>query len=191
MNLKLLAVAFIVVSNAAVSQVPVSSRIYFAKEFSKEITLYRVKSFLIEEVLGSSDKVVKFSIDPLAATKSGELTSLSYQCEDKNKEGLILGFYGNKWNKEGVTYQAYAFKNLPKDKATDVLNKLGVLIKEHSKFIDADDDNNNVYFHYDDMTFLIYRDGSTKIRVFWEDFDSEWEMIAFKRTKRRLLKNLE
>ncbi len=55
-------------------QVPVNSKIYFAKEFSKEITLYRAKSFLIDEVLGSSQTVVKYSIDPLAATKSGELT---------------------------------------------------------------------------------------------------------------------
>lgn len=191
MRIQLLSVATLFVSYQAVSQIPVSSKIYFAKEFSKEITLYRAKSFLIEEVLGLSNNVVKYSIDPLAATKSGELTSLSYRCEDKKKEGLILGFYGNKWNKEGVLYQAYAFKNLSKEKATEILNKLDVLIKEHSKFLDADDDNNNMYFHYDDMTFLIYRDGSIKIRVFWEDFDSEWEMIAFKRTKKRLLKNLE
>ena len=110
MRIQLLSVATLFVSYQAVSQIPVSSKIYFAKEFSKEITLYRAKSFLIEEVLGLSNNVVKYSIDPLAATKSGELTSLSYRCEDKKKEGLILGFYGNKWNKEGVLYQAYAFK---------------------------------------------------------------------------------
>lgn len=178
-------------SLSATSQIPVTSGIYFAKEFSKEIALYKAKSFLIESVLGSSNKVVKFSIDPLAATKSGELTSLSYKCDEKNKEGLILGFYSNNWNKAGVVYQAFAFKDLSKEKATEVLTKLESLIKEHSKYLDADDDNNNIYFHYDDITFLVYRDGSIKIRVFWDTFDSEWEMIAFKRTKRRLLKNLE
>ena len=188
---QLILAAILFIGCKALCQIPVSSKIYFAKEFSKEITLYRAKSFLINEVLGSSNNVVKYSIDPLAATKSGELTSLSYQCEDKKMEGLILGFFGDKWNSQGVAYQAYAFKNLTKEKATEILNKLGVLIKEHSKFLDADDDNNNIYFHYDDMTFLVYRDGSIKIRVFWQDFDSEWEMIAYKRTKRRLLKNLD
>lgn len=190
MKIKILAIAFFLFGQNATSQIP-SSKIYFAKEFSKEITLYRAKAFLIEEVFGSSNKVVKFSIDPLAATKSGELTCLSYQCDDKNMEGLILGFYGNKWNKEGVIYQAYGFKNLPKGKAIEILNKLSVIIKEHSKFIDAFDDNNNVYFQHDDMTFLIYRDGTIKIRVFWENFDSEWEMISFTRTKKRFIKNLE
>lgn len=166
-------------------------KVYSAKEFSKEIALYRAKEFLIEEVLGKSPGVIKYSIDPLAATKSGELTSLVYQCDEKKQEGLILGFFGDRWNEAGVVYQSFAFKHLPKVSAIEILTKLGDIIKENSKYLDADDDNNNIYFHYEDITFLIYRDGSVKIRAFWMDYDAEWEMIAYKRTRRRLLKKLE
>ena len=42
------------------------------------------------------------------------------------------------------------------------------------------------------MTFLIYNDElSTKIRVFWNGFDSEWESQAFGRTKKRFEKNIK
>lgn len=186
-----IALLLLLLCSISICQVSTRSHLYYSKEYSKEISLYRAKAFLIDQVLGSFNLAIKYSIDPLAATKSGELTSLSYQCDELKKQGLILGFYGDKWNANGVAYQAYAFKNLSKEKATELLNKLGELIKEHSKFLDADDNNNNVYFHYDDMVFLIYRDFTIKIRVFWEEFDSEWEMTAFKRTRKRLLKNLK
>lgn len=189
--MKLLFVAFLIFSFEAIGQIPASANIYLAKEFSKEIALYKAKAYLIENILGPSNSVVKYSIDPLAATNSGELTSLSYHCEEKNKEGVIFGFFGNRWNKEGVSYQAYAFKDLPKEKALEILNGLELQIKEHTKFLDVNDNNNNIYFQWEDMTFLIYRDIVIKIRVFWDSFDSEWDMVSFKRTKRRLLKKLD
>jgi hypothetical protein len=43
---------------------------------------------------------------------------------------------------------------------------------------------------YDDISFLIYKtNNGSKIRVFWNGFDSEWESTAFLRTKRRFEKN--
>jgi hypothetical protein len=44
--------------------------------------------------LGSTNQVVPFEVIPLAAASSGELTTLLYKCDSKQKEGLILGFYG-------------------------------------------------------------------------------------------------
>jgi hypothetical protein len=37
---------------------------------------------------------VRFSIDSLAATESGELPSLVHDCEEKDVSGLVLGFFG-------------------------------------------------------------------------------------------------
>lgn len=167
------------------------NNIFYAKEFSKEISLYKAKSFVVDDLLGASNAVVKFEIDPLAATASGELTSLVYKCEELNKEGLILGFYGDYWNTAGVVYQGYGFKNLPKEKALELLQKLEEAKANFNKYLSDDTDNNNIYFTYDDLTFLIYKSSETRIRVFWKTFDAEWQDIAFKRTKRRFEKKVK
>jgi hypothetical protein len=175
----------------ALAQISTKSGIFAAKEFSKEIALYKAKAFTITDILGVSDKVVAFQIDPLAAASSGELTSLVYQCDEKSKEGMILGFYGDTWNAAGVRYQAFAFKDLPKEKALELLDKIEKTIEQNARYLAEDGDNNNVYFQYDDILLLIYKGTSTKIRVFWNEFDSEWDITAFKRTKRRLQHKLD
>ncbi len=167
------------------AQVSVNENLYAAKEFSKEESLYKAKSFVITQIIGAETESIKFEIDPLAATSSGELTSLVYSCESKNISGLILGFYGNRWNKSGIVYQAYGFKNFTEEKARRLLSKLNTQIEEHSKYINDNSDNNNVFFKFEDITFLIYRDGGIKIRAFWNDFDSEWQSLSLGRTKRR------
>ncbi len=172
----------------------VSNRaVMFGKEYSKEISLYKAKIFVIKEVLGSSNAPIKFEIDPLAAASSGELTSLVYQCSVKNKEGMILGFYGSYWNDAGVIFQGYGFKDMPKEKALEVLNTIEKNITESKKYLSEDYENNNIYFQFDDITFLVYAGimGTTKIRVFWNNFDADWDFIAFKRTKKRLEKKLD
>lgn len=54
----------------------------------------------------------------------------------------------------------------------------------------ADYNNNNMFFQFDDMTFLVYKNSVVKIRVFWNGFDSEWESTAFERTKKRFERHL-
>ena len=118
------------------SQVKVNSNnVWTAKEFSKEISLFKSKEFLFKNVLGSTEQIVPFEVIPLAAASSGELTTLLYKCETKNKEGIILGFYGDYWNEAGVLYQGYSFKNLEKDKAIEFLNKIVASIEENKKFL--------------------------------------------------------
>jgi len=164
--------------------------IYYAREFSKDKALYKAKEFVMEEIIGLETNVIKFNVDPLAETSSGELISLAYACEEKNMDGLVLGFFGNRWDNSGVFYQAFAFKNLPKKEAIEMLTKLNDEIELNAKYLSADSDNNNIYFQYEDITFLIYRDSGIKIRVFWQDFDAEWESNSFSRTKRRFEKKL-
>ena len=79
---------------------------------------------------------------------------------------------GDYWNEEGVSFQAYAFRNLPEDKAYELLTKLDNLMKEHSIYLASDYDRNNIFFNYEDMTFLIYANLTKRIRVFWRNFDS-------------------
>jgi hypothetical protein len=189
---KALLILSLLLSTLSFSQVSVNKGIYFAKEFSKDVSLYKAKNFVMSEILGIEEKLTKFEIDPLAAASSGELTTLVYKCEEKEISGLVLGFYGDRWNESGVSYQAYAFKNLPIKKALDILSKLEKFIEDESKFLSQDYDNNNMFFKYEDINFLIYKtNGGPKIRVFWNGFDSEWESTAFGRTKRRFEKSLE
>jgi hypothetical protein len=137
-------------------QKPLILNAFFAKEYMKEAALYNAKIFLIQQVLGMTDEVVKFEIDPLAATTSGELTSLAYKCDSKSKEGLILGFYGTQSNDDGNNYQQYAFLNLPLDKARTILNKISAVIDANHQFITDDPDASNVYFLIDDITFFYF-----------------------------------
>ena len=113
MKLKLL-LAFLFITSIGFSQVSGYSGIYFAKEFSKDQALYKAKEFVMSNLIEVSSTPVKFEIDPLAAANSGELTSLMYSCDEQDRSGLVLGFFGDRWNESGVNYQAYAFKNLQK-----------------------------------------------------------------------------
>jgi hypothetical protein len=181
---------FLFLTQVAFSQIAQNqNNLFYAKEFSKEISLYKAKAFVFQSVLGS---VVKFEIDPLAATSSGELTSLVYSCEKLGKEGLLLGFYGNYWNESGVVYQGYGFKNLPVEKALELLKKIDEVKSINDRYLSEDPNNTNVCFTFDDMSFIIYKYNSvTTIRVFWNTFDAEWQEIAFKRTKRRFEKKVK
>lgn len=175
------------------SQVRVNSNnIWTAKEFSKDMSLFKSKEFLFKNVLGSTNEVVSFEVIPLAAASSGELTTLLYKCEAKEKEGLILGFYGNYWNEAGVLYQGYSFKNLEREKAIEFLNKIVSSIEENKKFLNESGDTNNIFFKFDDMDVLIWSvAGNYSIRIFWQGFDSTWEKTAFERSKRRFEKKIK
>ncbi|SRX55693.1 hypothetical protein [Aequorivita sp. CIP111184] len=165
--------------------------IFQAKEFSKDISLFKSKTFLLHNVLAIKETVLTFESIPLAAASSGELTTLLYRCEQLNKEGLILGFYGDYWNDSGVTFQGYGFKNLPKEKAIEFFNKIEKSIEENKKFLKDSNDYNNIAFSFDDMKILIWTiSGSYKIRVYWNGFDSTWEQISYERSKKRFEKKI-
>ncbi len=193
MKTRLSIVLLIIVNNLIYSQVKVNSNnIWTAKEFSKEISLFKSKEFLFKNVIGSTSEVIPFEVIPLAAASSGELTTLLYKCEAKQKEGLILGFYGDYWNEAGVLYQGYSFKNLEKEKAIEFLNKIVTSIDENKKFLNENGDNNNIFFKYEDMDVLIWTNAGTySIRIFWQGFDSTWEKTAFERSKRRFEKKIK
>jgi len=156
------------------------------KSFSKEISLYRGKAFVIKEVLilGANDDVVKFELDPIEAAASGELTTLYYYCEELKMEGIVFGFYGDYVNENGLLLQGYAYKNLDKKQGLELLQKIEDVKAENADYLRENSDNHNIYIAYDDLTILIYRkDQAYKYRVFWNNFDAEWGDFEFKRTK--------
>lgn len=193
MKIKISIVFILLISNLLFSQIKTTdNNVWVAKEYSKDVALYNSKNFLFKNVLGSSTEIVQFEIIPLAAASSGELTTLLYKCEKKEKEGLVLGFYGNYWNDSGVLYQGYAFKNFEKDNAIEFLNKIQTAIEENKKFINDEADNNNIFFKYDDIDVLIWSSSQNyTIRLFWNGFDSSWEKTAFDRSKRRFEKKIK
>lgn len=168
------------------------SQYYSAKEYSKDEALFRAKEFLMQEVIGTNENEVGFSIIPLASAKSGELTTLIYSCESKGLEGLILGFYGSFWNKEGVLYTGYGFKKLDRDQAIKFLNKITTSFETNSKFLKKDHDNNIIIFQYDDIKVMLSAPSmSNSIRLFWGKFDSTWEATAYSRTVKRFSKKIK
>ena len=195
MKVKLILSIVVLTFTTAYSQIKsnqTNNSVWIAKEFSKEVALYNSKSFLFKDVLGTTEEVVKFEVIPLAAASSGELTTLLYKCESKQKEGLVLGFYGNYWNDAGVVYQGYGFKNLTKSQAIEFLSKIQDAIDNNYKFLKDETDNNNIYFKYDDIDVLIWASmQSYTIRLFWNGFDSSWEKTAFDRSKRRFEKKIK
>lgn len=183
---------FLLVFQISFSQVSESNTM-FAKEYSKDIALFKAKQYLMNTIIKTSDTAVKFHVTPLAASSSGHLTTLFYKCYEKKLEGLILGFYGNYWNDEGVLYQGYAFKNFDKMRASEFLKKIESNMKLHKNFLTSEKDNNNIMFRYDGVQVMIYIKGysSDVIRLFWGDFDAIWEETAFERSKRRFEKKFE
>lgn len=185
----LVALAFII--NFAYAQVSARSGIYFAKEFSKELALFKAKTFLIEEVLNTDSRIVKFESIPLAASNSGELTTLLYKVESLDEEGLILGFFGDYWNDSGVVYQGYGFKNLNKSQAIQLFDKIEKSVEENKKFLRENNDNNNIVFEFDDMKILIWTTlSSYNLRIYWRGFDSSWEANSLEKSRKRFERKL-
>lgn len=123
-----------------------------ANEYSKEESLYRAKGFVMADVLGLGEQPQQFGIWALVAASSGELTTLVYTSDEKKREGMVLAFYGNRWNEASVAYKAYGFKDLPKEKATQLLEKLEATIEAQRDYLHKDPDNNNAFFKYDDLS---------------------------------------
>lgn len=189
MKRPILLILALILSTQVFSQIQQqSNNLFEAKEWSKDISLFRSKEFLFRDILGVSSSIQKFTVIPLAAASSGELTTLLYQSDELGKEGMVLSFYGNYWNKAGVTYQGYGFKNLDKEQVIAFLDKIQSAMQENKDFLKEDNDYNNIYFQFDDMQILIYRDKGFKLRIFWNSFDSLWEQTAFDRTKKRFEK---
>lgn len=167
---------------------------FMAKEFSKELSEFRAKTYLIEQVLTDTNEVQLFEVEALAASNSGELTTLIYRSKNDMRDGLILGFYGNYWSEvSGVNYQGYNFRHYEIEKANDFLKTVKSVVYKHEEWLITDIKTNNIYMNYDDMKIVIYAFGieNFAIRIHWDGFDAEWDMNALLKTMRKLDKSLK
>ena len=168
-NMRNYLLVIILISQFSFSQVKQElGNIIGVKAYSKEISLFRGKAFVIKEVLGLNKDITKFELDPIEDASSVEITTLYYYCEALNKEGIVFGFYGDYVNEFGLLIQGYSYKNFEKTQALELLQKIEDTKTKNSNFLLADGDNNNVYLNYDDIIILIYRkDQQFKYRILY------------------------
>ncbi len=157
------------------------------KELAKEISQFRSKEFIVEYIIGpAGNKEIKFETESLASDDSAGLISVAFNCNEINEKGLLLAFFGNNKNEDGQVAQAYGFRYIPLAQAQDLLKRIDAVKDKHKKYMQSENDVNNLYIEFEDIKCILYRDGGDKVRVFWNGFEVTWERVAFDRTKRRL-----
>lgn len=160
------------------------------QKITKEITEYRVKEYIIKEVINITEgEIVDIEIDALTASKSGELSTVIYQCKSKNKKGIVFVFWQYTFNEFNTKYKGYSFRHIEFTKAEELFQYLAKVMK-YKNDIGTNDQEWNTTFLWQDLYFLFYNDGeSNKIRVFWNGFDAEWNHSNLKTTSRRFTKS--
>jgi hypothetical protein len=165
---------------------------FFAKEYGREFAAYYSKLYLYQEILNSPPGISKFSIDIISAANSGELTTLTYGLDDLNKKGLIIGFFGNYINENGVQYLGYRYLNFDQPEAIEFLNLIQSTLNQNQEYLGQSPETNNVAFNYKGMTVVISNEfPGYKIRLFWGSFDCLWNIESFERTRTRFSKFLK
>ncbi len=165
---------------------------FLAKEYGKEFAAYYSKLFLFQEILKSPPGISKFSIDIISAANSGELTTLTYGLDDLKQKGLIIGFFGNYINENGVQYLGYRYLNFDQPEAIEFLNLIQSTLNQHQEYLGESPETNNVAFNYKGMTVVISNEfPGYKIRLFWDSFDCLWNIESFDRTRTRFSKFLK
>ncbi len=174
-------IAILLFSTNVFSQLP--RYLFLSKDYNKEFSLYKAKVYALKNLIDSTNELLKFKITPISGANSGELTTLIFESLPEKKIELLLAFYGNYWNESGVTYTGYAFKNIKKSQAIQILERVYQIANQNKKFLDDELDEGNICYRTDGITFLIYNVwGATKIRVFWNGFDSEWDSKSLEKT---------
>ncbi len=161
-------------------------------EYTEEMALYKAKEYAAFELIDrSSDSITRFILHPLEAGKSAEMTTLYFKCESQGKEGLLLGFNGEQKNSDGRSSEASDFYYLPKAEAIDFLNRIISLFEREDNFFSDEKDQNNGLFQFGELKVVIYEGGDKSIRIFWNGFDSNWELDECEDTLKELMKAME
>lgn len=159
------------------------------KAIAKEIAQFRSKEYIINEIIGSTNgKDIQFETESLASDNSAGLISIAFNCSAVNEKGLLLAFFGPNTDQNGHLMDAYGFRYIPLKEAQDLFLRIDSVQDINRKYMASENDVNNVYIEYEDIKFVIYRDGGEQIRVFWNGFQVIWERAPFDRSKRRLNK---
>jgi hypothetical protein len=143
----------------------------FAQEYSKETTEYLTKVYISKNVLKlTENELTGFEIDAITAAKSGELTTVLYNCPKLNQKGLIFVFYN---------YKHYNFYHFEYNEAKVLLDKISNAVENNKQILDQ---VNTSVLKANDIHLIF---AGESIRVVWDEFDSAWDKSNFKTTYRR------
>lgn len=140
----------------------------FIQDFSKDMTEYLTKVYISRDVLKlKENELTGFEIDAITASKSGELTTVLYNCPGLDQKGLVLVFWNNK---------QYNFYHFEYKEASILLERISAAIENNKVILD---EVNTSVLKSNDIHFIF--DGSL-IRVIWDQYDSIWDKSNFKTT---------
>jgi hypothetical protein len=189
-------ILFDLLYNLSYNQINQSKGGLLSQEFSKELTEYKVKNFIVNEIYQlTENQSINLEVNSITASRSGELTSVVYKCKELEKNGLIFAFYGSFINEFNLSYTGYSFKNFDKEKAKQLFENVENVINKNDSFFNPTPEtilspDLNIVFKFDDLTFIFYKGnlGANLIRVIWKNYDSEWNLSNLKTTQKRFNK---
>ncbi|HTI60763.1 hypothetical protein [Mucilaginibacter sp.] len=148
----------------------------FAQAFSKDISDYLTKVYIARDVLKlKENETTGFEIDAVTAAKSGELTTILYNCPKLNQKGMVLVF----WNKGLYNLGLYSFYHFEYDDANILLQRINDAIESNKEILD---DVNTSVLKLNDIHFIF---AGSSIRVVWGEYDSLWDKFNFRTTYKR------
>jgi len=143
----------------------------FTQDYSKDMTEYLTKVFIARDILKlKENELTGFEIEAITASKSGELTTVLYNCPLLDQKGLVFVFWNNK---------QYSFYHFEYNDATLMLDRISAAIQNNKTILD---EVNTSVLKSNDIHFIF--DGSL-IRVVWNQYDSLWDISNFKTTNHR------
>jgi hypothetical protein len=154
----------------------------FSQERCKKITEYYCKQYIVDEVLEVPGLLqgVEVYICPITAAKSGELTTVLYQCKPLHKQGVVFAFWNDYYLKSEQPYKGLGFYNLDIDKAKELFDNLESLMIQDHRILS--EEFGNVVYKSGELTFLFYNSdllaGDKPVRVWYGLFDSDWNQTT-------------
>ena len=143
----------------------------FAQEYSKDATAYLTKVYIARQVLKLKDNdLTGFELDAITAAKSGELTTVLYNCPKLNQRGLVFVFYN---------YKHYSFYHFEYNEAKILMDRISSAVEDNKQVLD---EVNTSVLKANDIHLIF---AESNIRVVWEEYDSSWDKSNYKTTYRR------
>ena len=97
MKKKLIFTISFILYNSISAQVSTTSGNWFAKEWNKELSVFYGNAYLTKNVFKyNADNILRFETDPLAASNSGEITTVLYKTENGDNDRVFHITYGTK-----------------------------------------------------------------------------------------------
>lgn len=183
-------IIFLAVAVVSFGQVTGGGGVLYLQPYSSEIAEYKVKEFIVREILMIPDKqTFEVEINSFTASTSGELMTVVFNCIQLNKRGLIFGFWNSYLNEFNIPYSGYAFKYFEFKKAKELLENLDVALVDKKTILSRDNANlsKNAVYKSDDTIFIFHTNevGTNFIRVMWNGFDAGWNKTGVKTLQKR------